>query len=286
MFRNYCFTLNNPTDGDEDLIWKLRDIASYLLLGRETGASGTFHYQGYVEFPIQKRPETVHKLLPRAHWEVRRGSQKQAIDYCKKTDDWEDYGDCKEQGKRSDLAEACAIAISEGACAVGNAMPCVYVKFHRGLEALERSHRPCRTEWEDIDVTVLWGAPGTGKTRQVFEKEKSLFIVNTDSSFPFDGYKGEEAILFDDFYGEIKYNQMLRLLDGYPMTVNVKHGREHANWKRVYLTSNKHPREWYPEGLGALERRIKNVSEVGVILGVPTSNTRNPREGIIENLEF
>lgn len=277
MFRNWCFTLNNPTDEDEDFIWKVKEKhAQYLLLGRETGANGTFHYQGYVEFFNQKRPQAVHKLLPRAHWEVRRGTQKQAIEYCKKTNEWEDFGDCKEQGKRSDLLEACAIAMSEGVSAVCTELPGVYVRYHRGLEAIAREMRPRRTEYVQLEITVLWGASGTGKTRQVHEKEPNLFIVNTDSNFPFDGYQGEEAILFDDFYGEIPHRTMLKLLDGYPLKVNVKGSFEHANWKRVYLTSNTHPQNWYPGGLGALARRIKNVSEVGVILGDPTCNTPIP----------
>ena len=46
--RGYCFTINNPSDDDYQEIKLLKDIAKYLIVGKEFGEEKTLHYQGYV----------------------------------------------------------------------------------------------------------------------------------------------------------------------------------------------------------------------------------------------
>lgn len=80
----------------------------------------------------------------------------------------------------------------------------------------------------------------------------------------FDGYDGEESILFDDFVGGPPVTLMLQILDIYPLRVEVKGGTVQAKWVRVYITSNLEVREWwdgsmYPEHRAALERRLTRV---------------------------
>lgn len=135
--RNWCFTLNNPT---EQLTWPSEKV-QYAVYQKEKGDAGTEHFQGYVEFVHVMRIAGLKKLLPTAHWEVRRGSQQQARDYAMKDDTrldgpWE-FGQLKAQGKRNDLEEAAAIVKEHGAKRVAELMPSVYTKFHRGLHALE-----------------------------------------------------------------------------------------------------------------------------------------------------
>lgn len=105
--RNWMFTINNFSDELEPLDWIPEDSAC--VWQSEIGKEGTPHLQGYLELDSQQRLSYLKKLHPTAHWESRRGTQAQAIDYCTKSDEtyvegpW-CYGDFKEQGARNDLA--------------------------------------------------------------------------------------------------------------------------------------------------------------------------------------
>lgn len=60
--RGYCFTINNPIDADDEEIELLKDIAKYIIVGKEYGdGEQTLHYQGYVSFKDAKTFTTVKK---------------------------------------------------------------------------------------------------------------------------------------------------------------------------------------------------------------------------------
>jgi hypothetical protein len=71
-YRNWCFTLNNY--GTEEYE-KLKELGSYIILGKEVGENNTPHVQGYVEFDSPIRFNKLRKFNIRIHWERRRGSQ-------------------------------------------------------------------------------------------------------------------------------------------------------------------------------------------------------------------
>lgn len=104
--RNYCWTINNPTDVDYAHIESLKEKCSYLIFGREKGEEkDTPHLQGYHVLKSPARFAAQSRLLPRAHLEVRKGTHKQAQDYCKKEGDYEEYS-TKEEKTQSNKAFA------------------------------------------------------------------------------------------------------------------------------------------------------------------------------------
>lgn len=94
----WCFTINNPSDADHDRLLQLgggvpREACRYLVYGREVGASGTQHLQGFVIFNSRLRLGTVRDLLgARGHYECARASSNDASDYCKKDNDFTEFG--------------------------------------------------------------------------------------------------------------------------------------------------------------------------------------------------
>ena len=99
-FRIICFTLNNYSE-EEYLLHN--DAFKYVIIGKEIGESSTPHLQGYGEFKKQMRFNAVKTLNTRMHFERRFGGQKEAINYCKKDNNYKDYGERRIQGQRTDL---------------------------------------------------------------------------------------------------------------------------------------------------------------------------------------
>lgn len=102
--KRYVFTINNPTDDDEQRLGDLSESVKYLVFGREVGENGTYHLQGYVIFNERKTFANAKSAIsPRAHVEISRGTPAQASTYAKKDGDFEEFGELPVgQGKRTD----------------------------------------------------------------------------------------------------------------------------------------------------------------------------------------
>lgn len=104
QMRNMFITLNNWTEEEYVKLSGMKGV-KYYVIGKECGEQGTPHLQGYFEFTGGKRLSTIKKLLPRIHIEKRKGTPKQASDYCKKEGNYVEFGELSKQGERNDLNE-------------------------------------------------------------------------------------------------------------------------------------------------------------------------------------
>lgn len=256
--RNLCFTLNNYTEEEQKDIMCLD--YSYLVFGFEEGESGTPHLQGYIEFKNSKRFSTLKKLLPRTHWEARKGTAEQASNYCKKDKHFIELGTISKQGKRSDLQNVTEMIVDNTPMReIALQNPDIYVKYHKGLHALKYVIEEDRKE--PPKVFWRWGKSGTGKTRFCVEKHPSHYIK--DGTMWWDGYEQQEAIIIDDFDGCWPYRDLLRLLDRYKYQGQVKGGYVRINSPFIYITCE-HPPSHYWNGneLAQVLRRVADVAEV------------------------
>lgn len=102
-FRNICFTLNNYTEEDYRNLLN-HEKFKYIIIGKEIGEGGTPHHQGHAELTVQMRFNRVKREIhDQIHFERRYGTQKQAIEYCKKDNTYEENGEKNRQGERTDL---------------------------------------------------------------------------------------------------------------------------------------------------------------------------------------
>lgn len=94
----WCFTINNPTTDDNERLDEIggslqRSGCRYLIYGREVGANGTPHLQGFVIFNSRLRLRSIRQLLgERGHYECARATSNDAAAYCKKDNDFVEYG--------------------------------------------------------------------------------------------------------------------------------------------------------------------------------------------------
>lgn len=297
MFRNVCFTINNPSEEDKTLLATLP--TTYSVIGNETGESGTPHLQGYVELQSRMRIQKLKTFLPRAHLQSRKSAKPcDASNYCKKGEqskaewkslgingpnygknaDFTESGQISKPGKRNDVASfRDAIRTSASDADLLDEHPEAFFRYPKMVSIVRNAYNRRNNSFKPVQVHVLHGDAGSGKTRLVHDADPDVYTV-TDGAQWFDGYIGQKTILIDDFYGGIKYGLFLRLLDGYPFDLPIKGGFTWKMWDTVYITSNDPPDKWYSRGLTpAMARRITSIKKISSEVGssiTPTSGTR------------
>lgn len=83
--RNYCFTSFKEITKDT---YKNENVSYICFQQEKCPTTGKIHWQGYLELKNPSDLKNVKNIFKDStiHLEPRRGSQKQAIDYCKKND--------------------------------------------------------------------------------------------------------------------------------------------------------------------------------------------------------
>lgn len=244
--RFWCFTLNNPRY-TLDVELNIPEVR-YCVWQHELSESGTEHLQGYIEFAGAVGLARVRRLIPKAHWEPRRGTALEASAYCKKEETridgpWE-YGTMGEgQGSRSDLA-AFKTAIESGKTDVElkDEFFALFLRYHKMINTVRELSLPPRSQ--KTEVWFLYGPPGAGKSYWVKQREPDAYWKQPGDAW-FDGYRGQDAIVLDEFRKCIQWAMLLQLCDAYPLRVPVKGGFSSVVAKRLYITTNRRPAELY-----------------------------------------
>ncbi len=265
----WCFTLNNPKIFPSELEAKFKDKAKYLVFQMEEGEDKTRHFQGYVRLKTNQRLSYMKKILPRAHWIPANGSDQQNKVYCTKEDGrlegpWE-LGEpfVSKRGKRTDLVALYLLAKSDAPLAViAEQMPGCYMRHHRAVKHIRHI---CAMDnpgiREDLKIYVLLGEPGTGKTAWAYAKDSNLFAVPVGKDIWYDGYGGQATVLLDDFSGQMRLVDILRVLDKYPVQVPIKGSFVFLHCTKIIITTNVPIEDWYDyttrqDSLQALMRRV------------------------------
>lgn len=260
--RFWLFTLNNP-DGlyDSDLAEGIADgWLRYYIFQEEQGGEGTDHLQGYVEFRIQQRLSFVRRIIPAAHWERRRGSQAEAIDYCSKVDTrisgpYSGGQPSRGQGSRTDLQEL-KTELDRGTSLreVSDMYFGNFLRYSRGIREYMLLHRS-RRDWKTV-VVLYYGPTNTGKSSTCRALYPDAYWKPRGNWW--DGYDGHEVVIIDEYYGWLPFDTLLRLTDRYPMLVETKGGTVEFLARKIVITTNSRPDRWYQRGnFAALARRIE-----------------------------
>lgn len=291
--RKFQLTINNPTQHGYDHS-RIKSIlaefagAVYWCMCDEIGEQGTLHTHIYLATRNCVMFDTIHKRFYGAHIEQAKGSHQENRDYIRKEGKWakdakhetnlpdtfEEWGELPpERSARESQSEQ----IMEMVCAgctnaeILNEIPGAYNKLNYIEQArqtlLEEKYR---NVWRKLEVTYIWGETGSGKTRSVMDTYGYANVYRvTDYAHPFDSYKGQDVILFDEFRSSLPLSAMLIYLDGYPIELPCRYANKTACFTKVYLISNIPLEQQYPnvqvdEPLSwkAFTRRIKNVSRM------------------------
>lgn len=265
--RNCCFTGFKESEYEFD-----ESKMKYLIIGKETCPStNRKHWQGYVEFKNPYTLNSIKKLFKddKIHVEARKGSARQASDYCKKEGNFKEYGSISKQGERTDLDRLKDEILTEGLkvddIVIDN--PTMYHQYGRTLHKIEdlKMRKIFRTE--QTKGIWYWGETGVGKSHKAFEgyTPDTHYVWQYEQSGWQDGYCQQETVIMNEFRGQVKYSELLELLDKWPYSVKRRH-REPMPFtsKLIIITSSMHPKDIYTnidakDSLKQLYRRCEIV---------------------------
>lgn len=260
--RTWTFTVNNPTVEDRlQVATLIKSEPTYIVVGKETGAEGTPHLQGYIRFKTVKSLTQVKTLLSRAHLEPAKGTDKQNRVYCTKDGDFIEQGIVGKQGKRTDIemTRKVVAANPEGP------MRALFKENvnYQCVRLTEKYLTYCEKQrnWFP-EISWYWGPSGTGKTRLAFEELDDPYVCNDEGKW-WDGYDAHPNVIVDDFRADFcKFRVLLRMLDGYTARVEFKGGFRQLLFKKMIITCPYHPSVVYKkndEEIYQLTRRITNI---------------------------
>jgi len=114
---------------------------------------------------------------------------------------------------------------------------------------------------QERQIIVYWGESGTGKSRRAWNQAGFDAYPKDPLSKFWDGYRGQENVVIDEFRGGISIGHVLRWFDRYPVNVEIKGAAVTLQATRIWITSNLSPVDWYPdldnETKAALMRRLQ-----------------------------
>jgi len=283
------FTINNPLPSDDPEAWNQDLRITFCVWQLEKGEKDSVpHYQGYICFNQTMRLAAMKKINERAHWEGRIAkTHGAAIDYVTKADTRVEgpwfYGDQpQDRGGKGGAGEAgdkrkledLKVLIDEGASLTDlyEKSFALVLRNERGLKSYMALKTVRNRDWITF-TTVYWGPPGTGKTKRAkYMAGPDAYWLKkpgTHQTVFFDGYDGQEDVVIDEFYGWLPHDLLQRMCDRYPLLVDTKGGAVSFKPRRIWITSNKAPWEWYKKGLGAMERRLEGDFGTIVEMGGP-----------------
>lgn len=271
----WCFT--KFTD-DEN--WKPReteDVAFCIWQQEKCPDTGRLHMQGYIRF---KKPTRFGAVLEYfagpgtpIHIDVARGNERQAgRDYCAKENSrvagpWE-FGTedpmAGTKGRRTDFEEIKEkFKQGAGLRQIAEEYTSQYVMYHQGIEKMKDLVTPPPPPEREVKTLVMWGKTGTGKTHRARTMWPEIFSVEP-GKWPWDSYRGQEMILFDEFdYTKWTIQQMNKFCDKWRLELDCRYNPKWAEWKGVIICANSEPYTWWPNEQQLLReafwRRIKIV---------------------------
>lgn len=243
--RRFCFTWNDPTIHSytkcEDFI---KQFCKYGIVGAEFAPeTGMHHLQGFCNLHKPTRFSTIKKHLDNSiHIEKANGSDIQNQEYCSKSGIFFEEGTPSSQGNRTDLKSVVEYINTEGTTLrdIATKHPETYIRYFRGIQQLLQLVRPIPERNFKTEVFYYWGPPGSGKSRKALEQARLLSnnIYYKPRGLWWDGYEQHDSVIIDDFYGWIKYDEMLKIMDRYPYKVQIKGGFQEFTSKQIFITSN------------------------------------------------
>ena len=261
--KRWCYTINNPTEEPP----ALEDQIVYHVYGKEIGESGTPHYQGFIIFKKQQRLSKLRKLISdRGHYEVAKGKNSQASDYCKKDGEFKEYGELpSERGEKGGQAtkERYERAFKQAKCGDIDTIDCdLLVKHYRTFKQIKMDYVGDLPPLDYLPGIWIYGDSGIGKSKYARETYTGSYVKNCNKWW--DHYQGEDNIIIDDFDDTHAClgHHLKRWGDHYAFIAETKGGSIYIRPKWIVITSQYKIEDIWKDGptVQALLRRFQEIN--------------------------
>ncbi len=210
------------------------------------------------------------------HFEATKGNKKQADDYINKRGSFEEKGETVEyicyhgeikgrQGKRSDLDTYFdRLQLGETPMDILSDTPKAYMH----INVLKNMYYNIRSDNTPIvrEMRTFWhiGRSGSGKSYErvlLAEEvgEENIYYLTSFNSGAFDNYNGQPYLWIEDYRGEFKLQELLRILDKYKAEIPARYSNVKALWQEVHITSVLIPLECYSKSTLQENDRIEQL---------------------------
>lgn len=293
--RKYLLTINNPADCGltHDKIKALVQSLSpaYFCMADEIASTGTHHTHVFLYRPSPVRWHTVKNLFPTAHIDKAYGSAQENRDYIQKGGKWSDTE--KAETVVPDSFEECGhMPLPQSEKAPEMTVLLEDIVAGKTTSQIIRENPKLAFRVKEIDVLrqtllaekyaqqnrivetqYLYGATGTGKTSGIYRRHDPRDIYRVTNyrngrGVSFDDYHGQDVIVFEEFASQIPIEEMLNLLDIYPLMLPARYSDKVACYTKVYITSNlplsrqyQAVQQYHPETWKVFLRRIRTFTE-------------------------
>ena len=230
---------------------------------------GTLHYHFFVHFKNSKTRSALDKWTG-FHWDDSqkcRGTDFENWNYTAKDENiiFEFGEPPAEEGEPSDW-ERILVMLEDGVSnrEIVKRFPAQALMIQSALDRYRLDVDRANQHWRDVKVTFITGPTGCGKTRGVMEKYGYPNVFRTtDRKNLFETYDGHDVLVFEEFRGGIRCEDMLNYLDGYPLELPARYANKLAKYTKVYILTNVKFEDIYyklkvehPATYAAWERRI------------------------------
>lgn len=289
--RKWQITINNPKEKDLDhekiksILTTMKSVIYWIMSDEVGGESRTYHTHIFIYCQSPMRFSTIKNKFPTSHIEQALGSCSQNRDYILKEGTWsgtekettkitgtqEEWGELppEHQGEKPELAVLYDLIksgysnydiIEHNPDYLFDTDKCDRVRLIIKQEEYKNT-------WRQLEVSYIFGKTGTGKTRSIMEQYgyENVFRI-TDYLHPFDTYKGEDIIIFEEFNSSLKIQDILVYLDGYPCKLPCRYSDKIACFTKVYILSNLSIDKQYPnirdENMSTWQAFIRRIGKV------------------------
>lgn len=268
--KHWCFTSFKNVDDFESSVRKGEIL--YLVYGVEQcPTTKKTHLQGFVSFKNRTTLSRAKSALgdSKAHLETKRGTIREAADYCKKDGNFQEYGEAPpEQGDRGGEANKRRWHEALEHCKAGTIDeidPELQIRYCGNIERLSQRFRARGVFNELLPGSIcglfLQGAPGLGKSfyAKQFCRERDLTFWIKPLNKWWDGYDQQSVVIIEDvdhFTAKHLGHSLKIWADETPFTGEVKGGTIKLRPILIIVTSNYPIRELWADDL-VLQEAIK-----------------------------
>lgn len=269
--KRWCFTTNLKEASQDEIAATLNiyiehgknyleptSPIKFIVFQLEKGETGTQHIQGYFELRNKKgiRGIKLIKGFETCHLQKANGTAQDNITYCSKPEGRIKgpyrFGSQMRQGVSQSLISLNDMISRKEVTSmeeIRKTFPHEYYHHGRMLQKALNDNQIQRN-WK-METYIFVGTTGVGKSCYAWKKWPEAYNVvyptSKGNKWWWNFYEGQETIIMDEWREQMKFDDMLKLLDRYPLTVEGKGTVLKFRSKRIVITTNLDPRTWYSD---------------------------------------